>query len=257
MLRHHVMSFLVSLLPLTAAAAPCESLLHRQVVAIRETGRTVAFDFPVLPAELGASEKRDAREETYRAWVRSHPLTDDRALLQNSIDVRRRALAQLPADAPFRLTLLADIRQLTRILSGEIGRIAPPSCLQDVAFREFLDVVDLTVHPQEFGAYVFTREGQTRMVGDFDLVTEDGGGAPLSRTLGAETERLLREGWILEAHLHNHPFVFDNPYGDVGGTPAPSGPDVATYRSIAPRRAWITNGIDVIEIERSEFPLLD
>lgn len=108
---------------------------------------------------------------------------------------------------------------------------------------------------REFQAFILRRPGSYRVY----FTQSDAHRAwPWSPKVKVMIRANLDAGWTLFAHLHNHPFFFDNPSGDIAGTPAPSGQDAALYRELAVaarlQRAWITNGLDTLEIPVAEFP---
>lgn len=123
---------------------------------------------------------------------------------------------------------------------------------------------------------------------DTKLVLE----GPLQRPGAAPSAKLLREtgnsrvggrirrevtslvrldvaaGFVLEAHLHNHPFMFDRKVGDrmwttaetqadFGGEVAPSLTDVHFYRNALAetglREIWVTNGFETVHIPSAEL----
>ena len=237
--------------PATAQAASCETALQRTVLQERVSGRTVRFDvtYPEAPAAF------DEREQQHADWARSNTPWDALEILDNHNRIIRNAIERRPP-GPSRDSLEQSLRSTSRIAAGELGTFGPPRCLDQIAFREFLRVVDLRHSPQEFLAYVFERGGRIVMVGDFDDQPDRPIGVQPSALLTETRRRLQAEGWQLQAHLHNHPFVFDNPYGDIGPI-APSGPDVGSYRSQRPRQAWITDGREVLRLDRAEYEQLD
>lgn len=110
---------------------------------------------------------------------------------------------------------------------------------------------------REFQAFVLRRNGEFRV---YYTQSDEASGWPHSPAVKALLARDLDDGWKLYAHLHNHPFYFDNPAGDIAGTTAPSAADVRMYRELAVtarlRGAWIVNGFDALELLASDFPRL-
>jgi|GEM_PF-2553586 len=238
--------------PLPALAASCETSMQRTVLESRAAGRTVRFTFPSPPGLAGP----DRRETEYLEWVRANTRWDARQVLANHDRILREALTRAAPGSAWRAQLERSIRNNERILSGAVARFRAPSCLDQVAFREFLQVVDLTRSSQEFLAYVFSKGMTTMIVADFDNKPNDVVGVKPSARLVAERLRLEQEGWNLAAHLHNHPFEFNSPYGDLGPI-APSAPDIGSYGNLDPAVAWITNGMEVFEIERAGYLQLE
>jgi len=251
MIRPFALAVLLSI-PFAALAASCEQSVHRTVLETRKAGRTVMFTFPSAPGPAAA----DQRESEYLDWVRAHTSLDARQILVNHDDILRDALPGVPPGSELRASLEKAIRNNERILSGAIGRFRAPACMDQVAFREFLHLVDLTKRPQEFLGSIYSKGMAKVMVADFDDKPGDVIGARPSARLLAERARLQQEGWTYQVHLHNHPFVFDNPYADIGPI-VPSAPDIGSYKSGSPLAAWITNGVDVFELERDEYQRLE
>lgn len=244
---------LLLLLPASFAAhaVTCETGLQRTVLQERVSGRTVRFDVvnPEAPAAF------DQREQHYADWVRSNTPLDAVGIVNTHIHVIRKALEKIQP-GPFRDSLERGLRYTSRIAAGELGKIGQPRCLDQLAFREYLRLVDLRQSPQEFMAYVFERGGMTVMVGDFDDRPDSPIGVQASPVLIETSRRMQAEGWQLQAHLHNHPLVFDNPYGDIGPI-VPSSPDIASYMAQRPQQAWITDGREVLRLDRAEYEQLE
>lgn len=244
--------------PMAVMAEPCEPAPSPRVIARDSGGRSLGWDF-TAGFPLRSTFPLDAEpERSHVKWIRSRTSWTAVENLRNGIAVRQRALSFLSPGDSFRTSLEADIRNTRKIVEGRIGVIRPVRCLEGLAMREFLKTADLRSHPQEFMAIVLEKNGALKMLGDF--YRRPAGsvvGVATSPAVLAETKRWLKIGWRYHAHLHNHPFNFDNDYGDIGGALAPSDADLATYRSQKPERAWITNGLEVIEIKRSEFGLFE
>jgi len=251
MIRPLAIALLLAL-PAPLLAQSCERSLQRTVLETRVAGRTVRFTFPSAPGAAGP----DVRETEHRDWVRSKTSWDARQILVNHDTILRDALTRAPPGSEFRAGLEKSIRNDERILSGAVGRFRPPSCMDQVAFREFLQIVDLRESPQEFLAVLYTKRDATVMVADFDDKPDGVIGVRPSPRLIAEEARLRSEGWTYDVFLHNHPFNFDNVTGDIGPI-GPSGPDLNTYKSGDPRSAWITNGVEVFEVERAGYLQLE
>lgn len=119
-------------------------------------------------------------------------------------------------------------------------------------------------HPTEFGAFVLKGRGRAHIYfSSMDLV-----GQKLRREV---TERVVDDvahGFVLVAHLHNHPFLLDRKIGDrmwttadtlidVAGALAPSLADAALWKSAATEMSlqagWITNGFASSHLPASAF----
>lgn len=241
-----------------AMPAPCEPLPSPRVIARNAEGRSLGWDFPAGFSLRGTFPRNTEPESSHVAWIRSRTAWTAVENLRQGIAIRQRALSFLTPGDPFRASLEADIRNVRKIVDGRIGMIRPVRCAEGLAMREFLKTVDLRKNPQEFMAVVLEKDGAFKMLGDFYRKPADSVvGVNTSSAVLNETRRWMKRGWRYHAHLHNHPFSFDNPYGDIGGALAPSEADLATYRSQKPERAWITNGLETIEIKRAEFHLFE
>lgn len=256
--RSLILIFLALSGPMAIMAGPCEPAPSPRVIARNANGRSLGWDF-TAGFSRGSTFPLDAEpERSHVNWIRSRTPWTALENLSNGITVRRHALSFLSPGDPFRASLEADIRNVRKIVEGRIGVIRPVRCPEGLAMREFLKTADLRSHPQEFMAIVLEKNGVLKMLGDF--YRRPAGsvvGVATSPAVLAETKRWLKIGWRYYAHLHNHPFNFDNDYGDIGGALAPSDADIATYRLQKPERALITNGLEVIEIKRSEFDLFE
>lgn len=129
------------------------------------------------------------------------------------------------------------------------------NCLEGLVFNEFLKVVDLRHKPEEFFSSWMIKGPEIQVIADFygDSGNLRGGGASESTAASIYRNRLLREDWILYASYHNHPFSFDNSYGNVGGNLAPSEADISLYRERRPLYALIANGIDTVELTEKDY----
>lgn len=232
----------------------CVSETAPRSVAKSSSGRTLLWSFTSVFPQDAPFRLSSGAEKDHARWVTAHTRWSARENIRNGIRIRRDALQGLDARDSYRLTLERDIRNLARVERSEIGKIRPLRCLEGIAFREFLKVADLRGSPQEFQAVFMEKNGEIRMLGDFYRKSPGGVvGTQASAATIRERERLRREGWTYHAHLHNHPFDFRNPYGDVGGTLVPSDADISLYRHERPLYAWITNGLEMIEIPRKDF----
>jgi hypothetical protein len=109
----------------------------------------------------------------------------------------------------------------------------------------------------EFSAYILEKEGQRlvhvqTMVQSF--VADDD-------FFADKVEPDIAAGFRLIAHLHNHPFFFQNKSGDVAGTLVASGPDCRFFLSLMAdhpgMKAIITNGFHSNEFSLEEVQRCD
>ena len=249
--------FLAFLLPQLAQAADCD--FTPKVLKRAKGGYTALWQLP-NSAEL--HQPVNPPEENYLhyvSWVRSKTNLDAVGLLRNHSAVVQKVLRELgPGNSAFRDALLLGERNLDRILRGEVGQIRPMNCLESIPFREFLKVVDLRECAQETYVSILRKGDQLTLIAD--LYPGDKGSEGIAAESSAarkERRALTKKGWKLVGHFHNHPFQFDNPYGDLGGATAPSGPDLGVYQSAGVEFALISNGIETIELTAKDLTKLE
>ncbi|HRO66967.1 MAG TPA: hypothetical protein PL182_05335 [Pseudobdellovibrionaceae bacterium] len=238
----------------SAPTEKCGPSASPRILGTAALGQTSLWSFTSDLLSLGSFTLKTSKEQAHARWVLGNTNWSARENILNGIRIRQDAIRNLPTTDPFRRSLERDIRNLSKVRRADVGRIRHIRCLEGIAFREFLKVADLRSHPQEFQAVFMEKQGRIVMIGDFYRKSRrDVVGTSASKTADRERARLLREGWTYYAHLHNHPFDFKNAYGDVGGTLVPSDADIALYLSERPRYAWITNGLETIEISGKDF----
>ncbi len=139
------------------------------------------------------------------------------------------------------------------IIDQKVGSIRSINCLESFLYDSHLKRFSRS---SEFQVFSYTRSGHDKIR---LLVTsqDDSSSVSSGRRILKLREDYLKIGWKLNFHLHNHPFAFDNPYGDVAGTVIPSEPDSATYRTLKKeeglKEALLTNGFSTFVLKASEF----
>lgn len=145
-----------------------------------------------------------------------------------------------------------DAERYDKIITGKVGRVRTASCLESFLLDNHLRTFSSAT---EYSAFILTKPEEANAIVIFYTQTKDGTVAEPVITNLVEKYRL--QGWNLESHLHNHPFSFDNPYGDIAGTIIPSPADVSSYKNMNEssklRTAIITNGFDSFIMYRNEF----
>lgn len=140
-----------------------------------------------------------------------------------------------------------------KVIEQRVGRIRDISCLEAFLFDSHLSQFR---SQSEFLALIFTHKDSRRVRALVSSQNRKDGVSFEERMVQAKAS-LYSQGWSLEIHLHNHPFSFDNPYGDIAGTVLPSQPDLASYRQLRRneglKSARITNGFSTLELRASEF----
>lgn len=184
----------------------------------------------------------------FRAWASVRTDTDAFALLRRQHELYRRLG-------------LADAEKVRLILSRSAGRVAPMSCLELLLFADHQARFPVQ-HYTEFLAFTLRKEGRLRVyaISSGERTGSVGGTDRVRPFIEADRAR----GWTVAQNLHNHPFNFDNPSGDIGATLVPSGEagwgDIGTFRrqfadwSLAD--AAITNGFDTVHLSAGDVARL-
>ncbi|MGZ3692941.1 MAG: S8 family serine peptidase [Bdellovibrionota bacterium] len=244
---------------LSGLASSCDFEKNKRIIRKKKNGYTALWEMK-RSAELSAPYSgSEPNYSNYVKWVKSKTQWTAKEILQNHLAVAKKAIEGMDPKDSFVVGMKKDNAEVEQIINGEIGRFHAMNCLESVPFREFLKVVDLRKYSQELNATVLQKNGELKIIGDFYLVpTPEGGAAGTGESDSALALRhkLLREGWTYLAHYHNHPFAFDNPYGDIGGNTAPSEADVAHYLEDKPELALISNGLESIELSREDYSKL-
>lgn len=202
-------------------------------------------DAGVLLAEGRAAPAPVAR---FRAWASARADTDAFALLRRQYELYLRVN---PGDA----------EKVRLILSRSAGRVTPMSCLELLLFADHQGRFPVQ-HYTEFLAFTLRKDGRLRVYSiSSGARTGSVGGTDRVRPF-IEADRAA--GWSVEQSLHNHPFNFDNPSGDIGATLVPSGEagwgDLGTFRrqfaDWGMAEAAITNGFDTVHLTPADVARL-
>lgn len=147
------------------------------------------------------------------------------------------------------------------IMTRNLGRIAPMTCLETLVFADHQGRFPVQGYT-EFMAVVLKKDGRLRV---YSMSSGLGNGsAPNLSNIQALVDADRALGWTVELNLHNHPFNFKNPSGDIGATLVPSGTsdwgDISAFdsmvSSIGLTEAAITNGFDTIRFSRADIARL-
>lgn len=198
-------------------------------------------------------QTQDMEYGAYYEWISSHNPGDFRAILQTHINAGRKILERLDPREELAKSILEDEKLVLSIIQGFHGKVNSMNCMESIVFREFLKSNKQPQSKKEFTANIFQEGKKIIILAEWDTEEDDSGfiGAVESSQLKSERSKLIAKGWHLFAHYHNHPFNFENRWGDIGGGLAPSDADLATYKSLKPTIALITNGIDTIRFEEN------
>lgn len=236
------------LLTMLASASPCP-LATPTILKQEKGGFTALWRFensPHLHAPL-----REGELAEYERWVKSRTTLGAKGLIENHLEVGRRLKQKLSPQDPFRKMIEKNEHNALLVASGASGSIRPISCLESQPFRRLAAWMDLRTKPMEFLATILARGNELAVIADF--YPNDYSGAQESAAARKEKARLRKKGWGREINFHNHPFNFANPYGDIGGTLAPSIADVGMYQDSRPREARITNGLHTVVFSMPDY----
>lgn len=177
-------------------------------------------------------------------------LTHFRKKVQEKTSVDHAVL--LKKQKPFYKDRPEDSERYDKALQGKVGRLRKISCVEAFLLDNHLRTFSSET---EFAAYILTKPEASQTVVIF--FTQLKNGTASEQVIMNLVENYRRQGWNLESHIHNHPFSFRNPYGDIAGTTLPSGPDIETFRTLRDamklRSGIITNGFDSFVFYPNDF----
>jgi len=141
---------------------------------------------------------------------------------------------------------------LTRfVLEKKAGSIRPIHCLESLLLSVQLKRQSMIDQPSEFGAFLMRKGDAAQMQLRIYFSTWDKPGGKIDSKVWDRIERDLADGWILERHLHNHNFMFQDPVSVMGGV-CPSRPDLRMYIDLVHahglQAASVTNGLSTIDL---------
>jgi hypothetical protein len=211
--------------------------------------------------ELWLAVEADPELEAFRAAVRRR--------LGAPYDIRHLLERQRRINAAARTRGAAREAENGRlVLTGAVGGIAPMTCVELVAWREQARRFPMFQHPTEFGAFVLRRESRVRLY----FSGADRMGGRIRQEVTGRVRSDVAKGWVLVAHLHNHPFLFERRVGDrlwtteenredIAGAVAPSLTDVHFYRNLRQgtqlREIWVTNGFETFRAPAADLGRLE
>lgn len=137
-------------------------------------------------------------------------------------------------------------------INGDFGRIARIGCVE----AAMLDLHLQTHAPStEFAAVIVSKGSRWAL---HAMTFGELAGVSQSRAFNDWIDELILEGWQVEIHLHNHPFIF---FGDdLAGTIMASQADANVLKELRLRwglkSAWITNGFHTAKFRYDEFAKL-
>lgn len=153
-----------------------------------------------------------------------------------------------------RARMTGELFKFDILLEGRAGIIREISCLESLLLAEHLGA-----HPErpeletEFSAFILERAGALRVYFQSGRKLSTPDPKPALERIARD----LVDGWRVLSLLHNHPFAFENPSGDMSGTTIPSRQDADVFVYFAGElgleQAWITNGFNTLVLKASEF----
>jgi hypothetical protein len=249
-LRRVLLAAVLSAAAAASARADCAWPSPPAALSDDAGGFARAWTFASDPALLADAPAAAPGLSRYRAWARGQADTDGRALLRRQRDLY------------VKLGVKDGAAKLDAILAGQAGRIERMSCLETLLFSEHEARFPVETTKSEFLALVLRRGPEMKVY----LISQRGqpGVGPSMSGVEPSLRRDRARGWTLQATLHNHPFMFDNPYGDIGGTLVPSGDagggDLAAFetdiREYGMHEAWITNGFETVRLDAPDVDRL-
>jgi hypothetical protein len=137
-------------------------------------------------------------------------------------------------------------------INGDFGRIGKIGCVEAAMLELHLQSHGPST---EFVALILSKDRRYALhamtFGELASVSQ-------SKMFNEWIDQQVLEGWQVQVHLHNHPFIF---FGtDLAGTIMASQGDVKVLKELHLRwglkAAWITNGFHTAKFRHDEFPKL-
>ena len=233
------------------AAEKCTFLSSHKV--IRESGSLLYYSWQELDRLVFESNVLPDTGEIahFQDWVRSKVDPDQMTLLARQ---RKLYFEHFGSEAVYSFDLL---------LNKKAGDIQPISCLEALLLTEQAKLHPLEKTQTEFQAFVLLNKSvnppqlKVYFASGTDLF------APSVLPFLPLIHSDVQNGWRVSFHVHNHPFTFDNPAGDIAGTTIPSGDrnsgDVKVFIDLRAQvgllEARITNGFNTVHVKSGEFEL--
>jgi hypothetical protein len=226
----------------------------KEILAANPHGRTVFWDLEEEDSLHQAYGGGDPLYERFRAWVLGLTPWKWSENLSNHRQIALDILANPNLDQSSRSFLEKHVRNITYILTGQVGRIHGISCLESLPFRELLGTVDIRNAPAEFYATLPRRDDRWALIADVygdNLYSVEETEAARGRRL-----ELQANGWRLVATYHNHPFHQPDSMGDFGGVLLPSFADLQLHDELEPEYSLISNGLDTLGLVARDAEIL-
>jgi hypothetical protein len=231
--------FLVLFLAVLSSGAQAVCVLNGLHRPYQMQGKNGFYSIEVDESSVNSSSHgRFKNLNSFKSFIERRTFTDPYALIKKQYEFYKK---------------FPDERaRFEKVLQKRVGQIRANTCLE-----EFLMDAHLSQYPKEteFQAYVFTHPKKLSV----KVIVNSSNGKFVGSDGRADRaqQKARKEGWKMSAHIHNHPFFFDNAYGDIAGTIIPSHTDVLTYRkqrqNFGLRQSVVTNGFDSFVLRGSEF----
>ncbi|MBI3507680.1 MAG: hypothetical protein HY059_22830 [Proteobacteria bacterium] len=236
---------------LAAAVASAPGTVEYRVLAESDGILSFAWTVEDAPRWLQRDDGADSEVRRHREWAAAKADVDPVALIKRQREVYARAGL--------------STRVFDWMLPAADRFLRPMNRIEGALFSAHHKRHGAAV--KEFGAHILRKGDRIRVYYTESTALNEAFSLHAKRDKmtfphwdlveGLAAKDVREDGWTLYAHVHRHPFSFDNPYGDVSGTTIPSAADVDTYVGLAAslrlERAWITNGISSMDVPSSEF----
>jgi hypothetical protein len=234
----------------------------KQLVSQTNLGATVFWEFESISTLKEPFQTQSKKYSDYISWVKSKTNRTAKEILENHDQIVKKEIAKLgttnTSNKDLVKELLTYIDNDKQILDGKIGRISPLRCQEGIPFAEFLERVDLRMKPLEFFVTILEKDHQIILLGDFYDTNENNPSLGTNESSAAKSFRrgLIANGWTTTGFYHNHPFDFSSQTGDLGGVTAPSSQDAKFLKKGRFKSAYITNGIETLELSSDDISKL-
>ncbi len=258
---YNFLIFLLSLVlvsPLSIGATECYLDLSR-AHTIEKSSKQYAFSLELKNSHSLSQRPRylEWEDSTYRSWVHDKfarvgvnfgiPVYNQIALIEKHASLYENASWVSASEKEQASKTIGNILELMR------DQLRPINCLELSLHRIHHIRFPLDKMPSEFCAVVLRSRGQLKVY--FNSEKLDFVGASC-KIFDRAIKRDLSMGWGLFQSIHNHPFNFSNPYGDLG-TLLPSSPDLLNSLKEGYKTSIITNGIESFEMKAKDIMLLN
>lgn len=230
--------------PMRAHGATCPSPIETKVREETSERVVTSWTFEDAPTLRATDLPPSAASRQFEAWVANRAPTDPFVLLEQSKSVYSRMGVS---------TAMWDL-----LLERRVGEIGPQSCLEEFLTNAHVARFPQTRKGSEFGAYVF--RDAARGAVQVHALSNGTSSVPPNAIVDAAVEAERASGAVLEAHVHLHPFCFQEPdlakLNGACGAVIPSDPDLGFFQRVKPERAVVTNGLSSLRLSPDDVEAL-